>query len=35
MLYFDNVNVNCNAAPGTGVLWDGMTNTFVIAYANI
>lgn len=21
--------------PGTGVLWDGMTNTFVISYANI
>ena len=35
VLYFDNVNVNCNTAPGTGVLWDGMTNTFIIAYANI
>ena len=35
VLYFDNVDVNCNAAPGTGVLWDGMTNTFIINYANI
>jgi len=34
-LIFDNVCVNCNAAPGTGVLWDGMTNTFLINYANI
>ena len=29
VLYFDNVDVNCNAAPGTGVLGDGMTNTFI------
>ena len=35
VLYFDNVSVNCNSAPGTGVLWDGMTNTFIISYANI
>ena len=35
VLYFDNVDINCNAAPGTGVLWDGMTNTFIINYANI
>ena len=34
-LIFDNVTINCNAAPGTGVLWDGMTNTFLINYANI
>lgn len=35
VLCFENVNVQLNAAPGTGVLWDGMTNTFVINYANI
>ena len=35
VLYFDNVCINCNSAPGTGVLWDGMTNTFLINYANI
>ena len=35
VLYFDNVCINCNDAPGTGVLWDGMTNTFIINYANI
>ncbi len=35
VLYFDNVCINCNSAPGTGVLWDGMTNTFIINYANI
>jgi hypothetical protein len=35
VLMFDNVCINCNAAPGTGVLWDGMTNTFLISYANI
>ena len=35
VLYFDNVNVNCNSAPGTGVLWDGMSDTFIINYANI
>jgi hypothetical protein len=35
VLYFDNVSINCNDAPGTGVLWDGMTNTFLINYANI
>jgi hypothetical protein len=35
ILYFDNVCVNCNSAPGTGVLWDGMTNTFLINYANL
>ena len=35
VLYFDNVCINCRSAPGTGVLWDGMTNTFLINYANI
>lgn len=35
VLYFDNVCINCNDAPGTGVLWDGMSNTFLINYANI
>lgn len=35
VLYFDNVCVQMNSAPGTGVLWDGMTNTFLINYANI
>jgi hypothetical protein len=34
VISFDNVCINCNAAPGTGVLRDGMCNTF-ISYANI
>jgi hypothetical protein len=35
VLIFDNVCVQLNNAPGTGILWDGMTNTFEINYANI
>jgi hypothetical protein len=33
VLYFDNVNVNCHSVPGTGVLWDGMSDTFIINYS--
>ena len=35
VLYFDNVCIQLHDAPGTGVLWDGMCDTFLINYANI
>ena len=35
VLYFNNVGVQMNNAPGTGVLWDGMCHTLIISYANI
>ena len=35
ILYFDNVCIQLHDVPGTGVLWDGMCDTFLINYANI
>lgn len=35
VLIFSNLVVQMNKAPGTGVLWDGMTNSLEINYAAI